>query len=76
MADFVVVVVAAALSIPAAPAERSAETVPLSAPTAGFSVYHDAASCEAAIARMTTRPGTRRVCVPVEPTVIESASLF
>ncbi|MGG5817676.1 hypothetical protein [Falsiroseomonas sp. HW251] len=76
MADFVVVVVAAALSIPAVPAERSAATVPLSAPTVGFSIYRDAASCEAAVARMTPRAGTRMVCVPVEPRDMESASLF
>ncbi len=76
MTDFVVVVVAAALAIPAAPAERSAETVPLSAPTVGFSLYRNADSCEAAVARMTARPGTRLVCVPVEPRDMDRASLF
>ena len=76
MVDFVVVVVATALVIPPVPADRNATNVPLSAPTVGFTTFRDAASCEDAVARMVARPGTRLVCVPVEPNEVEAATLF
>ncbi len=74
MADFVIVVVAASLALPTVATDRSAANVPSSAPAAGFSVYRDAASCEAAVDRMVARAGTRLVCIPAEPVAL--ASLF
>ena len=76
MADFVIVVVAAALAVPPVPADRSAANVPLSAPTVGFTIYKDAVSCENAANRMTARVGTRLVCVPVEPIALQTAGAF
>jgi hypothetical protein len=76
MADFVIVVVAAALAMPPVPADRSAANVPLSAPTVGFTIYRDSASCENAVNGMVARAGTRLVCVPVEPIVLQTAATF
>ena len=76
MADFVVVVVAAALAVPPVPTDRNASNVPLSAPTVGFQIYRDATACEAAVTHMVARPGTRLVCVPVEPRELDTAAAF
>jgi hypothetical protein len=77
MTDFVIVaVVASTLTAPPAPISRGAAHEATNAPTVGFTVYRDAAACEEAIARMTPRPGMRLVCVPAEPFLLETASLF
>ena len=87
MTDFVIVVATAAmLAGPApapsasalAPATASAATpsISLNAPTVGFRVYADAASCEQATAALTAPPGARLVCVPVEPMTGEMASAY
>jgi hypothetical protein len=68
--DFVIVIVAALVAATAPPAlldPAAAAAVPLTAPTVRFHVYKDAAACEQAAARLTTMPGSRAVCVPVEP---------
>ncbi len=70
MTDFVIVAaasLAAALATPAANPADLAASVPLNAPTVGFNVYRDAASCEQAAERLTPPPGKRLVCLPVVP---------
>ena len=85
MTDFVIVVAATAmLAAPPAPAPNvataapgtAAASIPLNAPTVGFRVYSDAASCEEAAAALPARPGGRLVCVPVEPMAGELASAY
>lgn len=75
MTDFVIVAAAAvALAAPAAPVATNAgpdaaaaSSVPMNAPTVGFRTYPDAATCEQAAAGLVARPGSRLVCLPVEP---------
>ena len=88
MTDFVIVVATAAMlaapapsaPAPGAPAPGAASaaisSIPLNAPTVGFRVYSDAASCEQASAALTARPGARLVCVPVEPMAGELTSAY
>ena len=86
MTDFVIVVAAAAmLATPPAPAPHAATPAPgtaaavpapLHAPTVGFRVYSDAASCEQATAVLTAPRGARLVCVPVEPMIGEMAGAY
>ena len=86
MTDFVIVIAAATamLATPAAPAPHAATAVPgaaaasipLNAPTVGFRVYSDAASCEQAAAGLTAPRGARLVCVPVESMVGEMANAY
>jgi hypothetical protein len=86
MTDFVIVAAAAAamLAAPAAPAPHAATaapgtaaaSAPLHAPTVGFRVYSDAASCEQATAVLTAPRGARLVCVPVEPMIGEMANAY
>jgi hypothetical protein len=76
MADFIIVIAAAAALAGSAPAPSAAPasaapaataSVPLSAPTVGFRTYRDLASCEQAAAALVAPPGSRPVCLPVEP---------
>lgn len=70
MTEFVIVAAASlglALSSPAADPAQTAASVPLNAPTVGFHVYKDAASCEQSAERLTPPPGTRLVCLPIVP---------
>ncbi len=53
-----------------------AAPIPPNAPTVGFRVYSDAASCEQATAVLTAPPGARLVCVPIEPMVGEMANAY
>jgi hypothetical protein len=64
MAEFVIVVAAAALA--SASPENSA-SVPERTPTVVFNTYPNAGTCEDAAARLPLRPGARFVCPPVEP---------
>ena len=45
----------------------SPSTARLNAPTVGFHVYQDAATCEQAAESLTPPPGKRLVCLPVTP---------
>ncbi len=84
MADFVIVAAAAALlagtpPVPGAPASTPgtvAAPAPLTAPTAGFRTYPDAASCEQAAANLVAPPGSRFVCLPVEPMAGDMANAY
>ena len=87
MTDFVIVVATAAMLAAPAPvpgasapapgaAPAAAASVPLNAPTVGFRVYSDAASCEQATAALTAPPNARLVCVPVEPMAGELAGAY
>ncbi len=67
MTDFVIVAAASLAVALSAPAAGPAATVPLNAPTVGFQVYKDAASCEQAADRLAPPPGKRFVCLPVVP---------
>jgi hypothetical protein len=75
MADFVIVVAAAA-SLAASPRLPPAAVVPQNAPTVGFHVYRDLNACEQATVRLTPRPGQRHVCVPVEPNLQELTAAY
>jgi hypothetical protein len=67
MTDFVIVVAAiASLASAAPPGAGSAVIVPDTAPTVGFRTYPSADACTEAAAKLTARPGTRLVCLPVE----------
>jgi hypothetical protein len=74
MAEFVIVA-ATALAL-ASPVSPSPATVQPSAPTVGFHVYPDEASCEKAIAALVTPPGRRLLCLPVERSVVEAANAY
>jgi hypothetical protein len=79
MADFVIVIAAAAIGLaaPASPVPSPAEAalVPLTAPTVGFRTYPDAASCEKAVAALAApQPGRRHICLPVERPLGELAN--
>ena len=87
MTGFVIVIAAATtmLATPLAPAPdaaasaapgAAAASIPPNAPTVGFRVYSDAASCEQATAVLTAPPGARLVCVPIEPMVGEMANAY
>lgn len=81
MADFVIVIAAAAIGFanPASPVPSLAEAarVPLNAPTVGFRTYADAAACEKAVAELPAAPeGRRHVCLPVENQRGELASAY
>jgi uncharacterized caspase-like protein len=86
MTGFVIVIAAATamLATPLAPAPDAAASaapgaaasIPPNAPTVGFRVYSDAASCEQATAVLTAPPGARLVCVPIEPMVGEMANAY
>jgi hypothetical protein len=87
MTDFVIVVATAAMLAAPAPAPGASapspgaalaatSPAPLHAPTVGFRVYPDAASCEQATAALTAPPNARLVCVPVEPMVGEMTSAY
>ena len=73
MADFVIVVAALAGIASANPA---APVIPSNAPTVGFRTYATVETCEDAAAHLTARPGTRLVCLPVEPQFGEMASAY
>jgi hypothetical protein len=66
MSDFVIVAATLAALATASPQQPLEAVVPQNAPTVGFKLYQDIASCEAAVARLTARPGMRLVCLPVE----------
>lgn len=81
MADFVIVIAAAAIGLaaPASPIPTPAEAalVPQNAPTVGFRTYSDAASCEKAVAALPAAPaGKRHVCLPVERSGSELANAY
>ena len=81
MADFVIVIAAAAigLAVPASPVPSQAEAalVPQNAPTVGFRTYPDAASCEKAVGALPAPPsGKRHVCLPVERSAGELANAY
>jgi len=70
MADFVIVIAAAAIGM-AAPAPATVDpaagaSVPMNAPTVGFRTYPDAEACEKATQGLTAPVGRRLVCLPVE----------
>ena len=67
MTDFVIVVAALASFASASPGPSTGAVVPDRAPTVGFKTYSDADSCTEAAARLMPRPGTRLVCLPIEP---------
>lgn len=73
MADFVIVVAALASVASANPV---APALPDRAPTVGFRVYASVGACEEAAAKLTAKPGTRLVCLPVETQVGELASAY
>ncbi len=86
MADFVIIIAAAAaLAAPAMPGSAaptpaapgaSSSWAPLNAPTVGFRTYRDATSCEQATAALVAPPGSRLVCVPVEPLAGDMANAY
>ena len=80
MADFVIVIAAAAIGLaaPASPIPTPAEAalVPQNAPTVGFRTYPDAASCEKATAAQVAPAGARLVCIPVEPAIGDAANAY
>jgi hypothetical protein len=84
MADFIIVIAAAAALAGSAPAPFAATStapaatasVPLSAPTVGFRTYRDLASCEQAAAALVAPPGSRPVCLPVEPLAGDLVSAY
>ncbi len=87
MADFIIVIVTAAMLAAPTPAPTlapgatvpgtaAAVSVPLSAPTVGFRTYPDAASCEQATAVLVAPPNARLVCVPVEPLAGDLTSAY
>ncbi len=86
MADFIIVIVTAAMlaaptpapgaSTATVPGTAAAVSVPLSAPTVGFRTYPDAASCEQATAVLVAPPNARLVCVPVEPLAGDLTSAY
>ncbi|MDB5375545.1 MAG: hypothetical protein JWP04_4187 [Belnapia sp.] len=61
MTDFVIVVATMAAVAGAGGA------VPDRLPTLGFRTYPSLSDCEAAVGQNTPRPGTRLVCLPIEP---------
>lgn len=63
MTDFVIVVA----TLAAVASGGSAGTVPDRLPTLGFQTYPSLAACEEAVTRNEARPGTRLVCLPIEP---------
>lgn len=73
MADFVIVVATLAGLASASPATP---VIPSAAPTVGFRTYATAETCEEAITHLVVRPGTRMVCLPVEPQLGELASAY
>lgn len=64
MTDFVIVVATLAA---VASGGGSTGTVPDRLPTLGFQTYPSLAACEDAVAHNEARPGTRLVCLPIEP---------
>jgi hypothetical protein len=84
MADFIIVIAAAAALAGSAPAPSATTStapaatasVPLSAPTVGFRTYRDLASCEQAAAALVAPPGSRPVCLPVEPLAGDLVSAY
>ncbi|MDO9711222.1 hypothetical protein [Paracraurococcus lichenis] len=73
MTDFVIVVAALANLASASPATPA---VPQAAPTVGFRTYATVEACEEATTHLVARPGTRLVCLPVEPQLGELASAY
>jgi hypothetical protein len=79
MTYFVIVAVAAGLAAAApAPGGGAGDTAPavLGAPKMDFRIYRDAASCEEAIAGLTTPAGRRLICLPIERPTGEMASAY
>ncbi len=77
MTDFVIVAAAAAMLTSPAAADKPLEAVvPMNAPTVGFVLHHNIASCEAAIAKLLPQTGKRFVCLPVETSDAEMASAY
>ena len=68
MMDFVIVVAAlASVASAAPPAAIGPGALPKRTPTVGFNTYNTIETCEGAAAKLVARPGTRLVCLPVEP---------
>ena len=68
MTDFVIVVaILASVASAAPPAAPWPGALPERTPTVGFNTYSTIATCEDAASKLTARPGTRLVCLPVEP---------
>jgi hypothetical protein len=66
MADFIIIV--ATLAAIASPSSPEAPGAGLGhAPTLGFHLYPSLEACAAAVSENTVPPGSRLVCVPVEP---------
>ena len=63
MTDFVIVVA----TLAAVASGGGAGTVPDRLPTLGFQTYPSLAACEDAVTHNAARPGTRLVCLPIEP---------
>ena len=63
MADFVIVVATMA----AVASGAATGPVPDRLPTLGFKTYPSLEACEAAAAENRPQPGTRLVCLPIEP---------
>lgn len=76
MADFVIVVVAAATLAALPPSKPIESVVPQNAPTVGFVLYRDLGACEAAVTRLVAPQGRRLVCVPVERNDTELATAY
>lgn len=77
MTDFVIVMATLAGIASAGPAAPgAAPAVPGNAPTVGFRTYPSIEACEEAITHLVARPGTRLVCLPVEPQLGELSSAY
>lgn len=67
MAVFIIVAASVAALASASPASPAPPVIqPAGMTAAGFQTYPSAAACEAATARLPSRPGSRFVCLPVE----------
>lgn len=63
MADFVIVVA----TLAAVASGGHGGVMPDRLPTLGFQTYQSLEACEDAAARNEARPGTRLVCLPIDP---------
>ena len=77
MADFIIVIVTAAMLAAPTPAPgTAAASAPPGAPTTGFRTYPDAASCEQAAAALVAPPNAPLVCLPGGPMAGEMPSAY
>jgi hypothetical protein len=66
MADFVIVVATLA-AVASGAVQPGRGAVPDKLPVLGFQTYPSLEACEEAAASNPARPGTRLVCLPIEP---------